>query len=151
MIRGAITSNRVELDKLYFFIARVIDPTTTPGRKSNSQISFSQIEPYPFPISLILPLSLVRRYPIPRHSPLPLSHGKRPSGIFLARVILSTPFRSIAITSSSEKLFATKMNAWKSRGIQKRGASASAAHCLNDGSLGRQTIDLLSTQMSSHW
>lgn len=35
----------IELDKLYFFIAvSVIDPTATPARKSNAQISFSQIE-----------------------------------------------------------------------------------------------------------
>lgn len=128
MIRGAITSDRIELDKLYFFIAvSVIEPTATPARKSNAQISFSQIErtlpvvspPHPsspFPRSLEFP-SDIRSL---RHPPSPLSHGKRPSGIFLARVILSTPFRSIAITSSPEKLLAPKMSARKSCGIQRR-------------------------------
>lgn len=129
MIRGAITSDRIESDKLYFFIA--------PARKSNAQISFSQIERTLLGLSfsvLLPPHSLFPRasvrYPIP---PTPVvarfSHGKRPSGIFLARVILSTPFRSVAITSSSEKLLAPKMSAKKSRRIQKRILSRVGSEC----------------------
>jgi len=48
MIRGANpVESGIELDKLYFFIAvSVIDPVVaTPARKSNAQISFSQIDP----------------------------------------------------------------------------------------------------------
>lgn len=120
-------NRRTELDKLYFFIAvSVIDPTVVPARKSNAQISFSQIErtlrspsplqssrPFPDPTTPISdPLSVTRR--------LPPLHGKRPSGIFLARVILSTLFRSIATTSSSEKLPAPKMSARKTRAECRR-------------------------------
>lgn len=111
----------IELDKLYFFIAvSVIDPTAAPARKSNAQISFSQIDLSSSPTD---PSRQPISDPILRHPPLLLSHslylsrGKRLSGIFLARVILSTPFRSIAIAFSSEKLLA-KVNVRKSRGIQ---------------------------------
>lgn len=64
-----------ELDKLYFFIAvSVIDPTAAPARKSNAQISFSQIERTSIPPIPFIPARPTSRYPIPRHPPLPLSH-----------------------------------------------------------------------------
>lgn len=52
-------ANRAELNKLYFFIAvSVIDPTAAPARKSNAQISFSQIDP-----SFLQPIRPASRYP----------------------------------------------------------------------------------------
>lgn len=106
--------SNTELDKLYFFIAvSVIDPAAAPARKSNAQISFSQIDPFSLqPIHPTRPIS----NPVLQHQSLLLSHSlylsrsKRLSGIFLARVILSTPFRSIAIAFSSEKLPTPKVN-----------------------------------------
>lgn len=76
MIRGAIhAESGTELDKLYFFIAvSVIEPTVVPARKSNAQISFSQIErtllsfPPPSPPDPSGPAP--RRYPIPRNPPV---------------------------------------------------------------------------------
>lgn len=119
MIRGANPCWRVEgieLDKLYFFIAvSVIDPTAIPVRKSNAQISFSQIEHTSIPPILLSPRATYQ--PIFDPSTLAgtsLPHGKRSSNIFLARVILPTP--SIAIMSSSKKLFSPKMSARESRG-----------------------------------
>lgn len=118
MSEGEVSS--IELDKLYFFIAiSVIDPTAAPVRKSNAQISFSQIEHTSIPPILLRPRATYQ--PIFDPSTLAVTsfpHGKRSSNIFLARVILSTLSRSIEITSSSKKLFAPKMRARESRGVK---------------------------------